>query len=65
LKPNGRIAILNIARLLRVNQNAGRELGLEVVDEWWPSSSHFLLVLARPGSKDSEISGRCAAPGDT
>jgi SAM-dependent methyltransferase len=48
LRPDGRIAIVNIARLLRTNQAAGRALGLEVVDEWWPSAGYFLLVLARP-----------------
>jgi ubiquinone/menaquinone biosynthesis C-methylase UbiE len=48
LRPGGRIAIINIARLLRLNQHAGRDLGLEVVDEWWPSAGYFLLVHARP-----------------
>jgi len=39
---------VNSGRLLRVNQQAARELGLKIVDEWWPASDCFLLVFETP-----------------
>jgi precorrin-6B methylase 2 len=47
LRSDGRIAIVNAGRRLRANQAAARELSLVTVDEWWPSSDYFLLVLQR------------------
>jgi ubiquinone/menaquinone biosynthesis C-methylase UbiE len=49
LRDGGRMAILNFGRFFRVNLLAAREAGLELVDEWWPSSDHFLIVLSRHG----------------
>lgn len=45
LRSDGRMAIMNAGRFFRANMLAGRELGMEVADEWWPSSGYFLQVL--------------------
>lgn len=46
LRGSGRMAVLNFGRFFRANRLAARELGMAIVDEWWASSDHFLMVLA-------------------
>jgi hypothetical protein len=41
---------VNFGQYLQVNRLAARKSGMDVIDEWWPSSRFFLMVLAIPGA---------------